>query len=1006
MEIDEKWVGKTAGWKALKVGRDLVKMGAVEESAEKGNIISGLVKGGGKPARVTVKINGVTDVETVCPKFECRTKGEVCGHAVAVLLHHIRGLNDVVVEKKQSQESGAMPDIVVEPVEVLLPPQFPDGLPDGGVSVRLKKRELAEDVQATANDVKLAVWLEKVTGKAFAGMFGLRGKQALEFLDVLAEHLHIVSGEKKVQIAKRGVRMPMTLTRDEDRMELRLAEQVLEHGRVWYGDGKMWLWDEGQKILVLLDVSKLWKERNWQRLAAGNSIFLTMKEFLKSSQQREDLIVWENEDGLAEIPVRAGEPKIMLQIDGSTNMLQASLVAKYSDEVKVKIGLMQHEEVGFPLPDSEVKDGWIERNKEAEDLAAGVLLDAGFQIVDAAGGWQMSDGDAILDFLTSVYPELDERWEVTAGNKLRTVKGNLVRITPSIEVQGTGEDWLAFDYGFQTDAGKEIPREVIAKMLTTGKRSGTTKNGKQVVISSFDAEIMETVLRDTNPRQEQGKYYVAKHQAAYLRRLRNYYQGGGISLTDKACVNQLPESIQQTLREYQEEGIAWIYERAKQEGAALLADDMGLGKTLQTLSFIHLWRQEHKAPALVVCPTSLLGNWKEEVEKFFPDMNVLVLHGSKRKDFFDVAHAADIVITSYALIGRDIDFYAKQTFSSLVIDEASMIRNPDTQAAKALRKLNAESRIALTGTPVENAVRDLWSLYQFLLPNYLGTREDFKRHYEQPLSGRLTDTGVMKRLRMRVEPFMLRRTKAKVAKDLPPKMGQILWCDASPLQKNSYADILRQGASKVDSMEGGAARMQMLTVLLRLRQASCDLRLLDSEITGDLADVSGKLVRLLELLDEAKRGGHRVLVFSQFTTMLALIKDVLGENDISFAYLDGATRDRAGEVRKFQDANGPDVFLISLKAGGYGLNLTAADTVVHFDPWWNPAVEAQATDRAYRIGQTRPTTVYKMITRGTVEEKIVRLQDKKRGLIGAAIGDEAQPMMGGLTEADMRDLIG
>ena len=260
---------------------------------------------------------------------------------------------------------------------------------------------------------------------------------------------------------------------------------------------------------------------------------------------------------------------------------------------------------------------------------------------------------------------------------------------------------------------------------------------------------------------------------------------------------------------------------------------------------------------------------------------------------------------------------------------------------------------------------------------------------------------------------MLRRVKSQVAKDLPPKIESIVWCDPSPMQRDHYQAILRHGVEKMDQVRKSVgkegARMQMLTVLLRLRQSCCDLRLIDDKISSEsISDVSAKLARLLELLGEARRGGHRVLVFSQFTSMLSLIRHELDEGDVDYCYLDGGTRDRTAVVDRFQKSDGPPVFLISLKAGGYGLTLTAADTVVLFDPWWNPAVEAQAADRIHRIGQTKPATIYKFISRGTVEEKILRLQDKKRNVMAAAMGemsDELNPMMAGLSDAEMMDLL-
>lgn len=1004
MKIDEKWVAKAAGWKAMKEGRDLWRQGVVKQVKVQGNLTVGELSGGGKPLRVTVKIHSDVDLEIVCPKPACRRTGEVCGHAVAVLLASIHG-----IEEDISQEVGAVTvksdEIIPPAVRVELPPNFPKGLPDGGLSLRLLGRDAAVD----AGDMGLGKWLIQHAAGKVPPMLGLRGEQALGFLSTLQGHGHCYAGERQVKIQTGDVKIPMQLECDDDRFGISLCPKLREQGGVWYQAGMVWIWDENQAVLVRVEVAAVLNERQWLRLTEGLPVWVPVKNFIKELSSWQQVAAWVDDAALSKIPITVGEPTFQLQLAGSTHELEATLRAVYAPGFELVLGIFGNDEAAFPLEDPQRAGHWLDRNRELEDEAAGRLMACGFQLVDRQGGWSLKGDDAVLDFLCGTLPDLEQLWSVQSSGKLKSLKGNMVRVRPSFEIMGSGEDWLAFDYGFQTDDGREIPREAIQKMLASGRRTATSKNGKQVVMSGFDAALMESVLRDTDPRQEAGKYYVPKNQGAYLRRLRDYYQGAGKEQpVDRSLVENLPDILRATLRPYQEEGIVWLYQRCQEEGAALLADDMGLGKTLQTLAVLALRhaQQDGKRPSLVVCPTSLLGNWADEAARWTPELAVHVMHGSGRAEAWEQMQNVDFLITSYALLARDLQHYRALDLEVLVIDEASVIRNPDTQAAKALRQLPARARLALTGTPIENAVRDLWSLYSFLLPGYLGSREDFKQRYELALAGQQPDENAMRRLRLRVEPFMLRRTKAKVAKDLPQKLEQVMWCDPSPLQKKTYAEILRQGASKVDALEGGKARMQMLTVLLRLRQASCDLRLLGHDPADEALEVfSAKLAMLLELLEEAKRGGHRVLVFSQFTTMLGLIREALDKVGISYAYLDGGTRDRASEVKKFQQANGPDTFLISLKAGGYGLNLTAADTVVHFDPWWNPAVEAQATDRAYRIGQTRPVTVYKLITRGTVEEKILRLQEKKWGLIGAAIGDEAQPMMSGLSESDLRSLL-
>ncbi len=1011
MEITEQWIAKAAGWKANKAGRELFRQGAVLNSTtNNNNVVTGSLRSGAKPTRVTVKVHSATDVDTVCPRLVCRRNGEICEHAVALMLHSISDPPErIEPASNRTQTSPSKPAIVSKPLEVILPPNFPESLNRGQGGLSIRTVEI--DAEATNADQQLSQWLSAATGKSAPSMMGLRGTHALTFLRALTDHPRVTMNEQAVAISSRGTRIPMTLHRDDDRLEISLCESIAQHGLSWYADDTLYLWDSEQRCLLIHNVSALWKPRYWQRLADGNMVSIPIKEYLTGMDMVEDLVIWDDASELGNIPISVAEPSFVLQIDGSTQLLKAKLKAVYAPGEQLTIGILNpaSNEVTFPLSHPTERNHYLTRNREAEDEAAGILMQAGFQIIDSQGAWQLSDDDEIIDFLTATLPNLTD-WKIITSNKLQSIKSNIVRVTPNFDFQanapmkGSGQDWLAFDLSFQTDGGKEIPKEVIQRMLSTGKRSGTSKNGKQVIISNFDADTIEVALRDLNPKQEHGLYYAPKMQAAYLRRLQQHYTNRSTQTEpDLSITEKLPAEILQTLRPYQTEGIAWLHDRVTQEGAALLADDMGLGKTLQTLSLLHLL--ESDKPHLVVCPTSLLGNWQNEINKFFPDFEVLVLHGDKRKEKFATAHNADIIITSYALVTRDIEVYQNTELGALVIDEASIIRNPDTQAAKSLRKIKAQHRLALTGTPVENAVRDLWSLYEFLLPGYLGSRKDFQNHYEKPLSGNLPDHHTMRRLRMRTEPFMLRRTKSKVAKDLPPKMEQVIFCEPTKTQQTAYTKILRQGTAELASIEGSSSQMQMLTLLLRLRQASCDLRLLDQDMDINAEDASAKITRLTELLLEAKAGGHRVLVFSQFTTMLALIKTALTESDISYSYLDGSTKDRAKEVEKFQSPTGPDVFLISLKAGGYGLNLTAADTVIHFDPWWNPAVEAQATDRAHRIGQTKPINVYKLVAKGTVEEKIIQLQKSKQGLISAALSDEHSPIMQGLSQSEISSLL-
>ncbi|HEY2123144.1 MAG TPA: DEAD/DEAH box helicase, partial [Chthoniobacterales bacterium] len=397
---------------------------------------------------------------------------------------------------------------------------------------------------------------------------------------------------------------------------------------------------------------------------------------------------------------------------------------------------------------------------------------------------------------------------------------------------------------------------------------------------------------------------------------------------------------------------------------------------------------------------SLIFNWAREAEKFVPELKILRIEGPARSALFRRIPETNIVLTSYPILRRDISQFRSVDFTSVILDEATHIKNPDTQNAQAAITLRGRHRFVLTGTPVENSVRDIWSILYFALPGYLGTREDFRERYELPI-GRGSEPEKA-RLAKRLRPVMLRRLKRQVVKELPEKIEQVTYCDLSPAQEELYGKLLQEGRRKVEelSKDQGRARIALLTALLRLRQVCCDLRL----VGQDGERPSSKLELLDELLEEAIDGGHRVLLFSQFVSMLKLIRAHLDQAGIRYGYLDGETKDREKAVDAFQRSNELPLFLISLKAGGVGLNLSAADTVVHFDPWWNPAVEAQATDRAHRIGQTRVVTSYKLIARATVEEKILNLQQKKRETIQSTVESE-EPVMSGLSVTEITELL-
>ncbi|PVZ20433.1 MULTISPECIES: DEAD/DEAH box helicase [unclassified Pseudomonas] len=448
-----------------------------------------------------------------------------------------------------------------------------------------------------------------------------------------------------------------------------------------------------------------------------------------------------------------------------------------------------------------------------------------------------------------------------------------------------------------------------------------------------------------------------------------------------------PEGLQATLRPYQLQGLAWMQNLRALGVGGVLADDMGLGKTLQTLAHLLCEKQAGRLdrPAMVVMPTSLVPNWLDEAARFAPSLKVLALQGVGRKQHFADLHRYDLLLTTYALLPKDIEQIAGLQLHLLVLDEAQYIKTANTKAAQAARRFQARQRLCLSGTPLENHLGELWSLFHFLMPGWLGDAKAFTATYRVPIE-RHGDDQRLADLNRRIGPFLLRRTKDQVATELPPKTEIVHWVELNDAQRDVYETVRLALDHKVreEIRSKGMARSQIviLEALLKLRQVCCDLRLAGQAPAE--GSPSGKLDSLMEMLERLLGEGRRALLFSQFTSMLELIERELQARQVRYALLTGATRDRSAPVKAFQKGELP-VFLISLKAGGVGLNLTAADTVIHYDPWWNPAAEQQATDRAYRIGQNKPVFVYKLITRGTVEEKIAQLQREKAALAAGVL---------------------
>lgn len=472
---------------------------------------------------------------------------------------------------------------------------------------------------------------------------------------------------------------------------------------------------------------------------------------------------------------------------------------------------------------------------------------------------------------------------------------------------------------------------------------------------------------------------------------------------------QADTGLRATLRPYQLDGLRFLQRLRANNAGGVLADDMGLGKTLQTIAHLCV---EHKSgrmqvgPSLIIAPTSLVGNWRRELAKFAPHLRVCVLHGPQRMQHQAEAPLADLIITSFPLLVRDLAYFCGLSLYYVILDEAQIIKNPRSRSSQAVRALNAEHRLCLSGTPIENNLDELWAQFDFLMPGLLGNEMQFRQFFRIPIEQH-QDEMRKAALRQQVSPFILRRMKNTVAKDLPKKTELVRAVELQGKQRDLYESIRvaahEQVRSVIKKKGFGGSTLTILDALMKLRQLCCDPRLVRAEAARFVRE-SAKYEMLFEMLETQLGEGRRILIFSQFTSMLTLIAGGLRERDLGYVSLTGATPDRDRQVQRFENGE-VDVFLISLKAGGTGLNLVSADTVIHYDPWWNPAAQDQATDRAYRIGQKRPVFVYNLIAAGSVEERMLALQQRKRRLAEHIIGAGQAQASASLNEAEVEHLL-
>ncbi|CAN5402859.1 hypothetical protein BH09PLA1_BH09PLA1_09350 [soil metagenome] len=623
----------------------------------------------------------------------------------------------------------------------------------------------------------------------------------------------------------------------------------------------------------------------------------------------------------------------------------------------------------------------IRRNRDAERYSINRLTTLGVR-----SEWTINGSRLVLP-VSKLHPTVMaltlEGWDVQA-------EGSLYRRPGEVKIQvGSGIDWV------ELNGGVEFEGQLVAlpKLLSALQRGESTIKLDDGSVGLMPMEWLAKYASLAGVGEADGDMLrFAKAQVGLLDTLLMAMPEARVDETFTRARQELrafekiepipaPEGFVGTLRPYQNDGLGWLMFLQKFGFGGCLADDMGLGKTVMVLALLEAQRQANSGPSLVVVPRSLVFNWMAEATRFAPQLRLLDHSGINRTRAADHFSQFDLIVTTYGTLRRDAVFFKDITFNYVILDEAQAIKNANTEAAKAARLLRGKHRLALSGTPIENRLAELWSLFEFLNPGMLGAASVFRN-----LIGNGQEPEGRETLSRALRPFILRRTKAQVAKELPEKLEQTIHCDLEPKQRKLYDELrehYRQALlGRIASVGLNRSKIQVLEARLRLRQAACHPGLIDKTRVNE---PSAKLDALLLNLEDALAEGHKVLVFSQFTSMLAIVRKRLDDAGTTYEYLDGKTRDRQARVDRFQNDESCKLFLISLKAGGVGLNLTAADYVFLLDPWWNPAVESQAIDRTHRIGQTRRVFAYRLIARDTVEEKVLQLQQTKRDLADAII---------------------
>jgi superfamily II DNA or RNA helicase len=1051
-----------AGQRVFHDAQTLANRGLVQEVSYDPPLVTGTILWSNRPLRTAVRILQNGSAENHCPCRDSKERGIICSHVIALCIELVRRYNNPEIEAKRQEEirraahiegvnEGAYvkrartgtPGSVSAQLRLMLGASWASGLDAGRIPL-LCAIAIGNDIipidqiaptlclGLTQKDEAILFVLEDISGGPAQGRLELTPHDFVSLLHLMQGlPLLVENGPTPLTVAATKLVSYLNLDLDHDNGELILMVHTEipflkpsetpryviagRHGWV-FGAGHFWpleqvLPDPVRSIYSApVIIPRKAVPRFMQSELPVLSGFMRLETDLSP-----DLFT-----------IEPAQPRFRLQVRGSPASMAATLYAEYNG---FSLVAGKSDPSGqFSIPDPTDLMRYLVRHPDAEKAGLGTLAGFGFSGEKGDELTPIVGCREVLNFLGSQVPALRRLgWRVELEGRIGGFMESMDFATPVVTINYQNEQagWFEVGFDFEDGQGQRLTPAEIQRALLKGE-SFIERGSQRILLDAKAIDSMMDVFRDCSSGESTapGLFRMPAVYASYVKSSLDALDGVDVEAPPawRATADRqarilslppepLPERLESILRPYQKDGIHWLRFLEVNTFGGILADEMGLGKTLQALVWLQMERY-HPAvrgkPALIVCPTSLVMNWAEEAQRFVPHLRVLPVSGVDRHSKWTELPHADLVITSYALLRRDVAHYLEHEFGVLVLDEAQHIKNRSTQNAMVAKEIRACHKLVLTGTPIENSVSDLWSIMDFLMPHYLGSHESFRRNSELPIAaGGPEGDAAQMRLRRKLQPFLLRRLKVEVARDLPPRIERIASCSLSADQKAVYKQLIDASRNRLGALVAKQglqrSRMEVLKTLLRLRQACCHLDLLRME--GLKTDApSAKMDLFFELLDEALDGGHRVLVFSQFVSMLTILRKQMDQRQLAYCYLDGATQDRLSVVHKFNTDRSIPVFLISLKAGGTGLNLTGADMVIHFDPWWNPAVENQATDRAHRIGQKRTVYSVKLITKGTVEEKVLAMQLKKKSVIDATLAS-GESMVGAMTWDDIQELL-